>query len=254
MSRIADFRVRLREGAPLIGTFIKTPSLIVAEVLARAPLDCICLDTEHAPFDRLSLDACVAALRAADMPSIVRVQTGAAHELLTALDCGATGVLVPHVCSARQAREIAQAAHYGPGGRGFSGGTRAAEYGHRPMHEHLRESAASTVVIAQIEDADAMEAIDDIAAIDGIDALFVGRMDLTLSLGAASPADPRVLEAVIRVCDAGRDYDRTIGMYVPASESLTVWRERGASLFLLASDLEFLMEGGRTLAERLRRS
>ena len=79
MSRITDFRARLRSQDRLLGTFSKTPSPIVHEVLGLSPLDCICIDAEHAPFGRSELDLCLMALRAADMPSLVRVQIGRAH-------------------------------------------------------------------------------------------------------------------------------------------------------------------------------
>ena len=127
MSRIEAFRARLRAGEPMMGTFLKTPSPIVCEVLGLAPLDCVCVDAEHAPFGRLELDGCLAALRAADMPSLVRVQTGSPGEMLGALDSGATGLVLPHVVSGVQALQVVRAAHYGPAGRGYAGSSRAAK-------------------------------------------------------------------------------------------------------------------------------
>ena len=105
MSRIEAFRSRLRNREPMMGTFLKTPSPIVCEVLGFSPLACLCIDAEHAPFGRLELDGCVAALRAADMPSLVRVQSGSAGEILSALDSGATGMVLPHVVSGPQAAQ-----------------------------------------------------------------------------------------------------------------------------------------------------
>ncbi len=252
MSRCSEFRARLRAREALMGTFTKTPSPVVHEVLGLSSLDCICVDAEHAPFGRTKLDACVAALCAADMPSLVRVSHEAPHAILAALDSGATGVVIPHVLSAAAAEAAAAAAHYGRrgrfGGRGYAGSSRAAKFGTKPMAEHLRDSAAKSTVIAQIEDAEALEEIDAITQIEGIDCLFVGRMDLTVSLGASKPDDPRVINAVERICAAGRAHGRAIGMFVPPNESIARWRALGASFFLLASDQQFLLDGARSLA------
>lgn len=251
MKRIETFRSRLRAGEPMMGTFLKTPSPIVCEVLGLSPLACVCIDAEHAPFGRMEIDGCVAALSAADMPSLVRVQTGSAGEILSALDAGATGVVLPHVISGAQAAELARVAHYGPGGRGYAGSSRAAGYATKPMAEHLRDSAARTTVIAQIEDAEALMHLDAIAAIEGIDCIFVGRIDLTISLGAASPTEARVIEAVEQICAAGLRHGKAVGMFIPPSEDCMVWQQKGATLFLLASDQQFLLDGARALAGRI---
>lgn len=251
MSRIGTFRERMRSGESMMGTFLKTPSAIVCEVLGLSPLACVCIDAEHAPFGRLELDACIAALRAADMPSLVRVESGSANEMLAALDCGATGLVIPHVVSGPQAARIVRAAHYGPGGRGYAGSSRAAGYATRAMAEHLRASAATTTVVAQIEDAEALPNLEQIAATEGLDCLFVGRMDLTVSLGASGPGDPRVVETVERICEAGQRHGKPVGMFIPPSEDPLEWRRRGASLFLLGSDQQFLLDGARALAARL---
>lgn len=252
MSRIAAFRTRLEAGEPLIGTFVKTPSSIVCEVLARTAMDLLCLDAEHAPFDRTALDACLAVTRLADVPTLVRVPAAEPAQVLNALDGGATGIVAPHVTTAAGARGLARSARFGAGGRGYAGSTRAADFGARTMAAHLQASAAETVVVAQIEDVTALEAIDEIAAVDGIDCLFVGRMDLTVALGAASANAPEVVDAVETICAAARKARRRIGMFVPDPAELARWRARGASLFLLASDQQFLTAGANALAHTLR--
>ena len=251
MTRIETFRTRLRAREAMVGTFLKTPSPIVCEVLGLTPLACVCIDAEHAPFGRMEIDACVAAFRAADMPTLVRVQTSNAGEILGALDCGATGIVLPHVVSGPQAAELARVAHYGPGGRGYAGSSRAARYATKAMVEHIRDSAARTTIVAQIEDAEALPNLDAIAAVEDIDCLFVGRMDLTVSLGAASAQDARVIEAVEQICAVGRRHGKTVGMYFPPGEDCAAWQKQGATFFLLGSDQQFLLDGARALAGRL---
>lgn len=246
-SRLASFRQQVRAGAPLLGTFVKTPHPAVVEVLGHGPIDCVCLDAEHAPFDRGDLDVALLAARAADLPSLVRVPRADAPEILNALDLGATGVVVPHVATAATARAVAAACRYGGEGRGYAGSTRAAGYGTRRMGEIVAQANAEVTLVAQIEDAAALAEIDAIAAVDGIDCLFVGRMDLTVSLGVASPAEPVVVDAVRAICAAGRRHGRAVGMFTPTTEEAVRWREDGASLFLLGSDQQWLLQGAAAL-------
>jgi staphyloferrin B biosynthesis citrate synthase len=241
------FKQDLQSGAPLLGTFLKTPHPHVVEVLATSGLDCLCVDAEHAPFDRQAIDLCVMAARAGGISALVRPACGSAHDLLNALDCGADGVLVPHIRSADEARALARQAHYGPGGRGYAGSTRAAGYGLVTIADHMASSAARTTIIAQIEDAEALDQIDEIAAVEGIDALFVGRIDLTISLGCASPDDPRVVAAVDLVVAACKRAGRTSGMFLSRTPDVAEWRDKGASLFLLASDHAFIRAGARAM-------
>jgi 2-keto-3-deoxy-L-rhamnonate aldolase RhmA len=243
------FKESLIRGDPIVGAFVKTPSPIVFEVLGLTALDCLCLDAEHAPFDRLSIDACVMAARAAGKPVLVRTPSAAPEHILNALDCGAAGVVLPHVRSAEEARAAVLAAHFGAGGRGYTGSTRAARYGTKPMATHLSASASETTIVAQIEDIEAVEAVEAIAGVPGIDALFVGRVDLTVAMGATSQDDPRVIAAVERICAAGRAAGRAVGMFLSRASDIPAWREKGASLFLLGSDHSFMLAGAAELVK-----
>lgn len=248
----ANFRQRLLARENLIGTFLKTPSPIVCEVLGLTPLDAVCVDAEHAPFDRLALDSCIQALRAAAMPSLVRIPSAAPEQILNALDCGATGIVVPHVTSAAQAEEIAKAARFGAGGRGYAGSTRAAGYTTKAMARHKEDSAIETTVIAMIEDIEAVDAVAEIANVEGIDCLFIGRIDLTVAYGAESPDDSRVVAAVEKICQAGSKAGKTVGMFVANVDEVSSWQQQGASLFLLSSDHGFILSGAQQLVSCFR--
>ena len=115
------------------------------------------------------------------------------------------------------------------------------------MTQHLADSAARTVLVAQIEDPEAVDDIEGIAAVDGVDALFVGRVDLTVGYGASSLDDARVVAAVERVCDAGRRAGRPVGMFLSRVTDVAQWRAKGATLFLLGSDHGFLLSGAAAL-------
>ena len=241
----------LQAQKPLIGTFLKTPSAMLCEVFGRSDLDLVCIDAEHSPFDRGDINDCALALNHVAKPSLVRVPANRPEHILNALDCGATGVLVPHVITGADARALAGNAHFGSG-RGYAGSTRAAGYGARKMAEHKSKSAEETVVIAQIEDAEALEHLDDMFAVDAIDAFFIGRADLSVSLGADGPNDPAVIEVVEMICAKGKAAGVTIGMFTGNLEELPKWRAAGASLFLLGSDHGFMLTGAADLTAKVR--
>jgi 2-keto-3-deoxy-L-rhamnonate aldolase RhmA len=248
---VVTFRDRLRAGELLAGTWVKTPHPHVVEVLSLSTLDCLVLDAEHAPFDRAALDLCIMAARAGGKPILVRPQSASHAQILNALDCGADGVILPHIRTADEAAEAVRACHYVRGGRGYAGSSRAAGYTTKGMAAH-RAAAAHVTVIAQIEDVEGVENIDAIAQVEGIDALFIGRADLTISYGADTPDDAVVIAAVDRIVAAGKAAGRTTGMFLGRITDVPHWRDKGASLFLLSSDQDFLLQGAARLGELVR--
>jgi 2-keto-3-deoxy-L-rhamnonate aldolase RhmA len=242
------FREHLLAGDLLAGTWVKTPHPHVVEVLSLSSLDVLVLDAEHAPFDRAALDLCILAARACGKPVLVRPPSSAHEHILNALDCGADGVILPHICSAAEAEDAVKACHYVSGGRGYAGSSRAAGYTTKGMTKH-RSDAKVVVVIAQIEDVEGVENIDAIAAVPGIDALFIGRADLTISYAAETPDDPVVIAAVDRIVAAGKAAGRTTGMFLGRVGDVPMWRDKGASLFILGSDHDFLLQGAALLGQ-----
>ena len=247
------FRTRLRAHERLIGTFVKTTSPHVVEVLGRSGLDYLILDAEHAPFDRRDVDQAVLAARAVACPLLVRVPNTRADTLLDVLDLGATGVLAPHVRSATEAAHVLSACRYRGGTRGFSNSSRAGDYGALSMGDLVARADAEVAVLCQIEDRDAVEHVDEIAALDGIDCLFLGRADLTLSYGAASLSDPVVDAAVERVCAAGRAAGRALGVFLADLRDLARYESLGVTLFLIGSDQSMLRAQGTALTTQFRR-
>ena len=246
-----SFKERLASGEPLIGTFLKTPSAMVCEALGRADLDAVCIDAEHAPFDRRDIDVSVHALTHAGTPAIVRVPALRSEYILNALDCGADAILAPHVASAQDAQFLVAQSTYGKG-RGFAGSSRAAGYMARGMAEHIATSNARVSVIAQLEDKAALDNLAAKLAVEGIDCFFIGRADLTVSLGYDNPNEPAVIEAGEHVCRAAQAAGRRIGMFTANVDELPKWRALGASLFLLGSDHSMMLEGAKSLTSRVR--
>jgi 2-keto-3-deoxy-L-rhamnonate aldolase RhmA len=225
-------RSRLIAGEHLVGTFVKTPTTHATEILGALGFDFVVIDEEHAPFDRLATDAALLAARAAGTAALVRVQSAAG--ILSVLDCGATGVLMPHVATEARAREVAAACRYRGGRRGYSGSPRHAGYGAAGMWKTVEAADAAVTVIAQIEDPEALDEIDAIAAVAGIDALFVGRGDLAVALGAKSSDAPDVRGAVERIAQAARSAGKPVCVFVAGEAEASWLRDQGATAFVVA--------------------
>ena len=247
-SQIESFATRLSRGDDLIGTFVKTPSPIISEVLGLTQLQVCCLDAEHAPFGRLEVDACLSQLRAADMPSLVRVANDSSTEIRNALDAGASGILVPHVTNAEQAQRIVEHAHFGEGGRGYAGSTRAAHFTTKAMPQHLADSAARTTIVLQIEDLAALPNVAEIAKVEGVHALFIGRADLAVAM-RKGVNDTEVIDSVTDICQIAKAHNRAVGMFTPNVKEIKDWRAIGASFFLLNSDQGFILQGAAALVD-----
>lgn len=230
------FRSRISAGHHLVGSFIKTPTTHATEIFGALGYDFIVIDEEHAPFDRAITDVVILAAHASNIASIVRVSSDDPAKILSCLDSGATGVLVPHIFSVEKARAIAAAARYRGGRRGYSGSPRAGGYGATPMWNLVEQQDSSACVIAMIEDPEALDHIDDIVAVDGIHGLFIGRGDLTVSLGVKSSADSKVQDAVKRIIGASKRVNKPVCVMVGSAAEAKDFADLGANAFIISSD------------------
>ena len=230
------FRQRLLARERLLGSFIKTPTPHATEILGLVGFDFVVIDEEHAPFSRSATDMVLLGARAGQIDALVRVQSSSEPDILSVLDCGASGVLVPHVASAAKAREVVAACRYRGGHRGFSPSGRAGNYGDARMWPHIDAQDASVAVIAMIEDREALDEIDAIVRVEGLDAVFIGRGDLTVALRAESPAAEPVREAVRRIMSAARAAGKPVCVMVGQAEDVAAFETEGASAFIVNSD------------------
>lgn len=232
------FRARLTGGERLLGTFLKTATGHATEILGGAGFDFVVVDAEHAPFSRGDIDLLMLAARAAGIASVVRVASAEESQLQTALDCGAAGVLVPHVDSADALRSVIAACRFLGGRRGFSNSPRAGEYGALGFADYITTSDAATSIIAMIEDVAALDRLDDIFAVEGLNAGFIGRGDLSAALGAPGVGDPAVVAAVARITEAARRHGVPLIAHVGAGDDPDVARlgAAGVTAFLVSSD------------------
>jgi 2-keto-3-deoxy-L-rhamnonate aldolase RhmA len=220
---------------------VKSTSAQTVELLARSGFDFLVLDAEHAPFDAGALDRSIGAAHALGLPALVRTPDHGAAMINTCLDMGASGVVVPHVLSGSHAAAIADAIKYGRGKRGFSPSGRAGNYGQVDPAAYRDAADESSNIWCQIEDAEALDHLDEIAADDAVDCLFIGPADLSLSLGCQHPDDPRLTAAIRAIADAGRRHRRAVGLFVPNTEAIPAMMALGITVFICGSDQSLLL-------------
>jgi 2-keto-3-deoxy-L-rhamnonate aldolase RhmA len=239
------FRQAVKDGRTLLGTFIKTPSHQMVELAARTGVDFAIIDAEHAPFDMGDLDRMALAARAEGLPLLVRPVSHDPHFIGQVLDMGLSGVLAPHVNRAEAAEGLLDASRYDRGQRGFSPSTRAGDYGAPDAAAYRRAMDLANSIWCQIEDASALPRLDDIAAVSDIDCLFVGRADLSLSLGVDSQSDPKVVDAVRAVAEACKRSGRAAGIYIGAPSEIPDLATLGYTVFVCGSDQGWMLTEGR---------
>jgi 2-keto-3-deoxy-L-rhamnonate aldolase RhmA len=177
------------------------------------------------------------------------VRVSRVEDILRVLDSGADGALVPHVDSAERAKAVVASARYRGGARGFSNTTRAGRYGSIAMADHIAAQDSGVAVIAMIEDRSAIGRLDEIAAVEGVDAFFIGRGDLTVAFEAESQAAAEVVGAVEAITAAASRAGRKVFVMSGAPDDARALSDQGATGFIMASDQGFLRQGAKdTLA------
>lgn len=233
-----EFRKRFCAREPLLGAFIKSPARQGIEIVAAQGYDFVVIDEEHAPFNRETVDDLILTARASGIAPLVRVP--GIDGILQALDCGAEGVMVPHISSRARAEAAVEACFYGIGRRGYSPSGRAGAYGSVKRDAHVSEQDNSNALIAMIEDPEALEQIDDICATPGITGLFIGRGDLTAAYGASGLDAPKVVAAVDTILKAARRAKLPVCMNVASPTLAQSYEAQGATAFIIGSDQGFL--------------
>ncbi len=227
--------------------FVKSPGPQIVEIAALSGLDFVLLDAEHAPYSAGDVDRAVLAGRAANISVLVRVPSHVGPWIQQVLDCGADGIVVPHVESVAVAEAVVRAARFAGGGRGYSNSPRAGGYGTLSMAAMLAQEDGRVVVVAQIEDLGGVDQVNAIAAVDGVDALFIGRADLAVALGATGPDDPTVGALAAKVAAAAAARGLPCGTFLADARAVAAERASGVSFFVIGSDQSTLRTGWRDM-------
>jgi 4-hydroxy-2-oxoheptanedioate aldolase len=227
-------RDRIRRGEAVFGTILPIPSPEVAEIAGLAGYDCVLLDMEHGPITAEALAGLVRACRTAGAVPLARVVNDHPKTILRALDVGCLGVMVPQVEAPEQARAAVAATKYAPAGvRSLAGGTAAASWGRVPIADHVAGSNAAVMNLLQIETRRGFEAVEAIAAVPGVDVLFIGPSDLSQGLGhPGAVGHPEVQQAIRRIIAAGRGAGVAVGILALTPDDARTYHGWGATMFL----------------------
>lgn len=238
-------RRRLAAGEPAFAITITVPSVEIAAQAAHLGFDFLWIEMEHSPITLETLRVMVLATRGAPAAAFARVPV---NELWTAkrvLDAGVQGVMFPFTSTPELARQAVAACRYPPAGRRGSGpGLATFSW---PQTPSFHDSADENVfVIAIVEEARAVEQIDEIAATPGLDAIFIGTSDLSFSYGLRGRQDdPQFSAAIEKVVQAARRHNKPVGRPAGTPEQVAAFRAQGFSLFQVKTELGFLSSGAR---------
>jgi len=249
-------RRRLAAGEVVLGTMVTefaTPA--VARLTAAAGAEFTLFDLEHTGYGIDRMRTVLAAARAADTVPFLRVPDAAYDLVARGLDLGALGVMVPAVESAEEARLVAGAARFPPAGKRGFGLLMRDEWEPEGVPATIAKANAETMVLVQIETVDGLRAVDEIAAVDGIDVLWIGHFDLTASLGIPGDfASVRYREAVDRVLAAGAATGKPVGMVCGSPEEGAALVARGFRILAYSIDIVVYEDAVRAGLDALRAS
>jgi len=250
-----SLRAMVRSKDVKIGHFIvefATPG--IGQILKGAGCDFALFDTEHSGFSFETIKSVLRYMQAADLPTIVRVPSMEYNHIARAADMGAEGVMVPMVNHADQARDIVNSLKYHPeGGRGVALGIAHDRYQQGPTLEKLAAANKRTTLFAQIETADGVANADEIAAVDGVDCLWIGHFDLSASLGIPGEFDHKLFKNAVRaVTKACETHKKALGRLVPTVEEGIKLNRAGHDFICYSGDVWALQQAVATGVSAIR--
>jgi 4-hydroxy-2-oxoheptanedioate aldolase len=244
----------LKTGNPAIGTLLHLPSAPVAEILARAGFDWLVFDAEHGPIDIATLQTMISATRGTDTVPAVRIARNLDWLAKQAMDVGALGIMVPGVNSKEEAIAATRALRYPPQGDRGVGPTFAALRWELSAAEYIQRANDEIMAIIQIEHIDAVNRIDEILAVPGVDLPLIGPYDLSASMGLiGETAHPKVQDAIARVLASGKKANVPVGIFGVTADEINRYLAQGFRAILVGVDAAFLAAGARDVLSRIKR-
>ena len=245
------FKARLAAGEKLYGTMVTLSTPATAEILADAGFDWLFIDGEHGPLETKEVLSILQAV-GQKVACIVRVPALGEVAIKKVLDLGAAGIIVPQVNTAEQAAEVVRHAKYAPAGTRGVGLARAHGYGMK-FNEYIAAANDQTAVIAQAEHALAVENIESIVKVPGVDAVLLGPYDLAASLGKMGQInDPVVTAAIDRITTVCRDAGMPLGYFGVTPAAIQPYIDRGYTLLVGGVDTLFLGQAASAMLKALK--
>ena len=246
-----NFTQRLRNNELLLGTMLTIPAPEIAEMAAKCGFDWLFMDGEHSPLSTLDWQRMLQAV-AGRSAGIIRVAARTEVEIKKVLDIGADGIIAPQVNSAAEARCIVEWCRYPPQGERGVGLARAQGYG-LDFASYVESANERVAVIIQAEHVEAVDNIDEIAQVEGIDAVFIGPYDLSASMNKIGEIDhPEVVSAIDKVTRVCRQNDIALGYFGVSAESVQPYIDQGYRLICAGVDAGFVTQGAQEVLQQLR--
>ena len=246
----------LKEGKSVIGTMvseIRSPN--IAQMLATAGFDFFILDTEHGPFSMETVQDMALSARGAGINFFVRIPTRFGHHSLSRpLDVGAEGLLVPQVETVEEVKNIVKATRYFPiGKRGMSLRKLPNSYIKGSSKELIESANREVFIILQIESKAAIDNLEDLISIEGVDAVLIGPNDLSQDLGFPGETNhPIVQEYIQKLADKCNRVNFPWGIHLESPSSLVPWIEKGMRLIVCSTDTSIIVDGGSSIVKALK--
>ena len=242
-----DLKARLaNRREPFLFSWMTIPSPQLAGQLARLPIEGVCLDMQHGTIGFSDAAPMIAAISSAGRPAIARILWNEPGLIGQVLDAGAAAVIVPMVNSKEQAEAAVKAAKYPPlGGRSWGGYTAFQTYGLSPA-DYLKKANSITQVFAMIETQAALDAVEEIAAVPGLDGLFVGPSDLSIALSKGAGIDKtakHTLDAMKLIAAAAAKNNLVAGAFAGSADVINTYAAMGYTFMAGAVDVDLLLEG-----------
>jgi len=243
---------RLEAGDAVIGIFVQMGHPEVTEMLSHAGFDWLIIDGEHGPFGIETMQTMLQAMSGTKTVPIIRVPWNDPVYIKQALDIGAYGLLIPLISSGKEAESAVRAMRYPPTGIRGVGPRRASRY-YLDFQEYITTADKEVFTIIQIETKEAVEKIEEILSVDGIDAYFVGPMDLSAALGHIGEVNhPDVRNAITKILKAGDKTKKVGGIYSFNPEDARNRLQQGFKFISLGSDLRLLLGSAQEFLKKVR--
>ena len=246
------YRTKVYEKRLSRGLFTASDSVAMAEIQARAGFDWLILDMEHGMSDENLIWKQIAMMQRFETAPLVRVPSLRTDIIKRVLDFGAAGIMAPMIESEEEARELIAAMRYPPDGfRSLSSGSMAAGFGWE-FKEYIGRANTELLAIVQIESKAGLSAVDKVAAVDGVDVLFLGHSDLSLNLGHLNDFEhPEMLEAEGIMLDACRKHGKVAGMMLKHSMNIDEYFRKGFNFIAQGTDLSLLRGALKNLTDQV---
>lgn len=248
-----DLKQRMAAGEPIYGMFLNSGSSVLTEVIGLSGFDFVLIDSEHGPTGVLENRELVQAAEYRDLVPIVRIPNRSSDMILKTLDIGAHGILVPRVNTEEEAKEIAKAARYYPMGLRGVASTRASDYGFTPLKQYFPLANQRNLVAVQCEDIACLPNLDAIAAVAGIDMLFIGPYDLSASMGKpGNVAYEYIKDVVDTVLDTAKRHRKLTGIFTKDIAEAKFYAKLGINFIIVGTDIGCFMNACRGLHAQLK--